>query len=146
MRRVYDRALDNMRLMTLTFLLLTWMIVGCASHQQRNLPSQGSAIQGVYPGNLVVITTLDGKHYEFHVQEVTANGLAGETLFIAYQDMASVQLVTKPRSTAWKKWVWGAVIVAAAIAVASFQKKDEPEQQGWGWTCDDFSWLYVCPD
>ena len=123
---------------------LVMLVSACSTTRTPvGVPVNGASTR-IQAGDRVDVNTSDGRFYEFVVQDVRNTGLAGDTIFIPYQDMVSVAVLSQQPN--WKAIGWGAAIAATVLVLAAAASQDEPESDGWGWSCSDWAWLYACPN
>lgn len=104
--------------------MLAILIAGCASRQPTVIPQNGQQPSGIYAGDRVEVITHDGRMLEFVVQRVDKSGLAGDTLFVYYSEMAGLTRLTADQS--WTTVALGVGLVVLTVWALSYQAEADP--------------------
>lgn len=95
------------------------MLAACSSMQAvsvHDLAEQSTPAE-IRAGDRVEVITHSSEKFEFNVTEIDDQGLGGEFGFIAYDDMRRLRVNRPGGSPEVPGWLWGALGVAAAIAL-----------------------------
>jgi hypothetical protein len=110
------------RIALLTLLALCLACNGCTTLRPVDISSvvTRQSLPAVKPGEGVEITLKSGERKEFRVVAVTAEGLQGKNAYVAYTDIALLE-VRKVSAARVAAIIVGVAAVLAAIAIASLR-------------------------
>ena len=95
------------------------MLAACSSMKPvsvNDLAEQSTPAE-IRAGDRVEVITHSSEKFEFNVTQIDARGLSGEFGFIAYDDVRRLRVERPGGSPEVPGWLWGALGVAAAIAL-----------------------------
>jgi len=78
---------------TVATIMLSLLLVACVTTRQAALPTPGYGIEGVKPGDTVVVHLRNGDQQRFEVNYVDVVGIHGWNTAYAYADILSVDVV-----------------------------------------------------
>jgi len=107
-------------------ILLSMLLVACATTRQVYLPTGGYAID-VNVGDRVNIVMNDGNTQSFQVTHVDEIGLSGSNGSFAYDEMQSVNVIEQGKNNKYFLWLFLSIAVVALFA--------EPDNNGSGPFC-----------
>jgi hypothetical protein len=98
---------------------LSLFLQGCTAMQAVPIPQGGSGTAAIQVGDTVKATTRAGKVKRFKVTEVTNEGLRGTDDYVAYSEIANLEVARHDageKRTLW--WILGGAALVALIAGA----------------------------